>query len=36
VIHAISNLACLPLRLLVTGVVAPLHLLTAPSSQRGE
>jgi Zn-dependent protease with chaperone function len=36
VIHAITNLACLPLRLLVTAVVALLDLLTARSSQRGE
>ncbi|WP_053853186.1 M48 family metallopeptidase [Streptomyces sp. NRRL B-24085] len=36
VIHAITNLACVPLRLLVTGVVALLDLLTAPSAQRGE
>lgn len=36
VIHALTNLACIPLRLLVTAVVALLDLLTAPSSQRGE
>jgi Zn-dependent protease with chaperone function len=36
VIQALTNLACVPLRLLVTGVVALLDLLTARSSQRGE
>lgn len=35
-IHTLTNLACIPLRLLVTAVVALLDLLTAPSSQRGE
>ncbi|CAM5551436.1 M48 family metallopeptidase [Streptomyces griseorubiginosus] len=36
VIQAITNLACVPLRLLITGVLALLDLLTARASQRGE
>ena len=35
-IQAIANLACVPLRLLITGVLALLELLTARASQRGE
>ncbi|MEU0406985.1 M48 family metalloprotease [Streptomyces griseorubiginosus] len=35
-IQAIANLACIPLRLLITGVLALLELLTARASQRGE
>ncbi|MFF7931354.1 M48 family metalloprotease [Streptomyces sp. NPDC007940] len=36
VIQAITNLACVPLRLLITGVMALLDLLTARAAQRGE
>ncbi|MFF7949897.1 M48 family metallopeptidase [Streptomyces griseorubiginosus] len=36
VLQAITNLACVPLRLLITGVLALLELLTARASQRGE
>ncbi|MFC8428825.1 M48 family metallopeptidase [Streptomyces sp. NPDC057253] len=36
VIQAITNLACVPPRLLITGVLALLDLLTARASQRGE
>lgn len=36
VIQTITNLACVPLRLLITGVMALLELLTARASQRGE
>ncbi|MFE3034622.1 M48 family metallopeptidase [Streptomyces canus] len=36
VVQAVTNLACVPLRLLITGVMALLDLLTAQSSQRCE
>jgi hypothetical protein len=36
VVQAITNLACVPLRLLVTAVMALLDQLTARASQRGE
>src|SRR3954467_161441 len=36
VVQAITNLACVPLRLLITGVMALLDQLTARASQRGE
>ncbi|MDQ0763415.1 M48 family metallopeptidase [Streptomyces canus] len=36
VVQAVTNLACVPLRLLVTAVMALLDLLTARASQRGE
>ncbi|WP_405527425.1 M48 family metallopeptidase [Streptomyces canus] len=36
VVQAVTNLACVPLRLLITAVMALLDLLTARTSQRGE
>ncbi|MET9787169.1 M48 family metallopeptidase [Streptomyces canus] len=36
VVQAVTNLACVPLRLLITAVVALLDLVTARASQRGE